>query len=60
MILVVRDNGPGLSRDQFEDPATSMGRLQTDARKLGGDLTMAEPDGHGATIRLVLPLRVGR
>lgn len=59
MILDVQDCGPGLSREQFEDPATTMRRLRSDTRQLGGDLILLEPHGGGTTIRMVLPVYAG-
>jgi signal transduction histidine kinase len=59
MLLDVRDNGPGLSRERFDDPATTMRRLRAEARDLGGELFLLEPDGSGTAIRLVLPVHAG-
>jgi signal transduction histidine kinase len=59
MMLDVRDRGPGLSREKFDDPASRMQRLRSEIQRLGGELTLPESDDAGTWIRLSLPLRVG-
>jgi signal transduction histidine kinase len=60
MILDVRDFGPGLARDQFDEPDTSLQRLRRRLHRHGGDLQLRHPGGSGAAVRLSLPVRPRR
>ncbi len=61
MTLDVRDFGPGLDQERFDDPGSNLQRLRARLRQQGGDLQLRPPEaGGGAAVRLTLPLRPRR
>lgn len=58
MPLDVRDFGPGLDQERFDDPGSTLQRLRARLLEQGGDLQLRPPEaGGGAAVRLTLTLR---
>lgn len=58
MTLDVRDFGPGLAQQKFDDPSSNLQHLRARLLERGGDLQLRSPGlGGGTAVRLTLPIR---